>query len=250
MLQRIKKKIYHSFFKEFHPKKSIDSKYHDIQKKEWDIINAVSKYTLTGPERMVNLIRAIDYIEANSIQGGIVECGVWKGGSIMTAIKRLEQLGSFDRDLYLYDTFEGMTEPTEVDKSFKGLSANTAYKKKDQSWEDIECISTLEEVRTNVNSLNYPSEKIHFVKGKVEETLPLKAPENIAVLRLDTDWYESTLHELEHLFPRIVSGGIIIIDDYGHWKGCKQAVDEYVSKYNLKLFLARIDYTCRIGIKE
>ncbi len=133
MLHRIKKKIYHSFFKEFHTKMPPESKYHDIQKEEWEIINDFSKYTLTGPERMVSFIRAIDYIQANSISGSIVECGVWKGGSIMIALKRLEQLGSFDRDVFLYDTFEGMTEPTEVDKSFKGLSANTAYKKKTNS---------------------------------------------------------------------------------------------------------------------
>ena len=251
MLRRIKKKIYHSVFKEFHPKTSPGNRYHDIQKEEWDIINAVSAFTLTGPERMVSLIRAIDHIEANSIPGSIVECGVWKGGSMMTALKRLQQQGNLDRDIYLYDTFEGMTEPTKVDTSFKGLSASKAFEKKDQSWENIECVSTLEEVMQNVNSLDYPSDKIHFIKGKVEDTIPHKEmPERIAVLRLDTDWYESTLHEMEHLFPKIVSGGILIIDDYGHWKGCKQAVDEYIARNNLKLFLARVDYTCRIGVKQ
>ena len=74
-------------------------------------------------------------------------------------------------------------------------------------------------------------------------------PDKIAVLRLDTDWYESTMHEMVYLYPILVKGGVIIIDDYGHWKGCKKAVDEYLLKQNIKLLLNRVDYTCRIGIK-
>ena len=111
---------------------------------------------------------------------------------------------------------------------------------KNEFWNRIECLSTLQEVQNNVKSINYPIEKIHFIKGKVEETIPnIMIPEKIAVLRLDTDWYESTLHELEYLFPRLVKGGIIIIDDYGHWQGCKKAVDEYIEKNNIQDY--RID---------
>ena len=79
--------------------------------------------------------------------------------------------------------------------------------------------------------------------------MPGYLPSGIALLRLDTDWYESTKHELEHLYPLLVSGGVIIIDDYGHWKGAKKAVDEYIKDNNLPLLLNRIDYTGRIGIK-
>ena len=109
---------------------------------------------------------------------------------------------------------------------------------------------TLDEVKSNISKINYPENNIHYIKGKVEDTIPNDTiPKKIAILRLDTDWYESTLHEMEYLFPKLVKGGIIIIDDYGHWQGCKLAIDEYVQKNKIELFLQRIDYTCRMAVK-
>jgi hypothetical protein len=87
-----------------------------------------------------------------------------------------------------------------------------------------------------------------LIAGKVEETLPEHAPESIALLRLDTDWYESTRHELEHLFPRVVAGGVLLLDDYGHWKGSRKAVDEYFAAQGITMLLNRVDYTGRLGI--
>ena len=212
---------------------------------ENEVIKKTSNYTMTSPERIIALIRAVDYIVENKIKGAIVECGVWKGGSIMAAICTLQKTNSI-KELYLYDTFEGMTEPTNDDLSFDGNLAKDNYKDKDCVW----CYSSLEEVQSNIISLNYPKENIKYIKGKVEDTIPKdEVPTNISLLRLDTDWYESTMHEMKHLFPRLVKGGIIIIDDYGHWEGCKKAVDEYLDKNNIKLFLSRVDYTCRIGVK-
>jgi O-methyltransferase len=98
-------------------------------------------------------------------------------------------------------------------------------------------------------STGYDKQKVHFHQGKVELTIPAAAPDQIALLRLDTDWYESTRHELEHLYPRLSPGGILIIDDYGHWSGARKATDEYIEKYAPSLFLARIDYTGRIAVK-
>lgn len=222
----------------------------DFTKFEIDVIDKVSNYTMTSPERIVSLIRAVEYVEKNNIEGDIVECGVWKGGSIMAVLKTLMDLNSYDRNIFLYDTFEGMSEPSENDKSFKGESATEAFYERNEYWERIECFSTIDEVKGNVDTVGYPKEKIQYIKGKVEDTIPNKIKhEKIAILRLDTDWYESTLHELKHLFPKIVKGGIIIIDDYGHWQGCKKAVDEYIHENNIKLYLNRIDYTCRIGVK-
>jgi hypothetical protein len=105
-------------------------------------------------------------------------------------------------------------------------------------------------VKLNIESTNYPKNLVHFVKGKVEDTIPQTMPEKIAILRLDTDWYESTYHELKHLFPKLVKGGIIIIDDYGHWKGAREAVDQYFTENGIHILLNRIDYTGRIGIKN
>lgn len=242
--KKIKKKIFENFFSEFRMKQN--NNYSDFSDEELSVFEKVKDYTMTSPERIVSLIRAINYIEKNSIEGSIVECGVWKGGSMMAALLAMKDQR---RKIYLYDTFEGMSEPTEDDESYKNESAKEAFLNKDEYWKRIECFSTLEEVEKNIYSTGYPKREINFIQGKVEETIPGTIPEKIAVLRLDTDWYESTMHEMVHLFPKLVQGGVIIIDDYGHWKGCKKAVDEYISDNNIKLLLNRIDYTGRIGIK-
>lgn len=241
--KKIKHKLFRRFFSEFRIKTS--NNYSDFTDKELGIIEKVKDYTMTSPERIVSLVRAVNYIEKNDIEGSVVECGVWKGGSIMAVLHALNSLKEV-RDIYLYDTFEGMTEPKDIDLSIRGESAKNLYQDSNGNW----CFSSLEEVKNNITSINYPKENIHFIKGKVEETIPdSNTPEKIALLRLDTDWYESTKHEMINLFPKIVKGGIIIIDDYGHWSGCRKAVDEYLKENNIKLFLSRVDYTCRIGVK-
>ena len=111
------------------------------------------------------------------------------------------------------------------------------------------CVASVESVRKNIVSTGYPESKIHLVKGKVEESVPLHAPERIALLRLDTDWYESTKHEMTHLYPRLVPNGVLIIDDYGHWQGAREAVDEYFAGQKFKPLLNRLDYTGRLIIK-
>ena len=192
---------------------------------------------MTSEKRVNALIEAIEYLTKYQIPGAIVECGVWKGGSMMAAALALQDT---NRELYLYDTFEGMTDPTEVDKSFDGRTAI-------EQFSDVRCYAGLEEVRTNMLSTGYPEDKIHFVIGRVEEMLQVTVPDTIALLRLDTDWYESTKCELENLYPRLVKGGILIIDDYGHWQGCKKAVDEY---FTIPIVLKQIDYTGRITTKQ
>jgi hypothetical protein len=215
------------------------------------IVRDVEPYTMTSPQRICALIDAVEYIVRNDIPGGIVECGVWKGGSVMAVAKTLQMLGRSDREIYLFDTFEGMSPPGDRDVSYRGDSAAAEFQKKrngtgNANW----CDAPLEEVRQAVFSTGYDESRFHFVKGKVEDTVPDRAPESIALLRLDTDWYESTRHELVHLFPRISRGGVLIIDDYGYWKGARQAVDEYVAENKLCLLLNRIDQTGRIAVKQ
>ena len=215
------------------------------------IIRQVKPFTMTSPERIFGLIAAVRYVINNKIPGAIVECGVWKGGSMMAVAQSLLSLKVSDRDLYLFDTFAGMTAPSGKDGS--------AFERKTtkESFEEMRaadgtcqwCFSSLEETRANLGTIGYPAEKIHFVKGPVEETLPKNAPEQIALLRLDTDFYESSKHEMIHLFPRLVSGGPLILDDYGHWEGQRLAVDEYLAENKIPLLLNRLDYTGRIGVK-
>jgi hypothetical protein len=215
-----------------------------------EIVGKVLPYTMTSPARVLAVCDAIHYIVANSVEGDIVECGVWKGGSMMAAAYMLRRLGAADRHLYLFDTFEGMTPPTERDVAIDGQTADALLKRSNrQEAGSVWCLASLQEVREALSSTGYESSKLHFVKGRVEDTLPDAAPERIALLRLDTDWYESTRHELEHLYPRLVSGGVLMIDDYGHWQGARKAVDEYIEHHRLPLLLHRIDYTGRCAVK-
>jgi O-methyltransferase len=224
-------------------------KYPDFDSVHFEIFRQVQPYTLTSPERIVAVIEATRYITRRRIPGAIVECGVWRGGSMMAAARTLQSLGETDRELFLFDTFEGMAPPTDRDVDLDGQRAAnmlaTTEKKQDGVWV---CVS-LEDVQRAVGSVAYPASRIHYVRGKVEDTIPVNAPDQIALLRLDTDWYESTRHELEHLYPRLATGGVIIIDDYGHWKGARQATDEFIAKTPDFGLLSRIDYTGRMAIK-
>jgi hypothetical protein len=220
------------------------------------IITRVSPFTMTSPARLEGLLSATDYVLRTGLPGAFVECGVWKGGSMMAVILRLLERGVTDRDLYLYDTFEGMTEPTGEDVSDYSPPALDTWKraqdKQERAWDGFFNETTFNEdsVRQRLLETGYPSERVHFVRGKVEDTIPRVCPEQIAVLRLDTDWYQSTLHEMHHLYPHLQTGGVLIIDDYGHWKGCRQAVDEYFAEPgHVCPLLHRVDYTCRQGVK-
>lgn len=214
-------------------------------------IRRVLPYTMTSPERLFALIQAMRHVSATGISGDIVECGVWRGGSMMAAALTLLEYGDANRHLHLFDTFEGMSAPTEKDVAVDGQIARdllAAQRKEDptSAW----CFATIDDVKATMALTGYEPGRVHFVKGKVEDTIPAHAPERIAVLRLDTDWYESTQHEMEHLFPRLVKGGVLIIDDYGHWRGAREAVDEYLSANGISLLLNRIDYTGRIAVKS
>jgi hypothetical protein len=220
----------------------------DFDENQIQIIKKVKPFTATSSERIQALCQAINYIIKNNIPGDIVECGVWKGGSMMAAMLTLLEHRNTSREFYLFDTFEGMTQPGKDDISIGGRLAANIFEEKKQCGEKW-VYSSLQEVQQTISSINYDNTKIHYVKGKVEDTLPNYAPDRISLLRLDTDWYESTKHELVHLFPRLSKQGVIIIDDYGEWEGARKAVDEYIDTNNISILLNRIDYTGRIGIK-
>jgi hypothetical protein len=225
-------------------KDSLFENFPDLSDAERQIVSTVKPYTMTSVERIVCLINAVSFIADNKIAGDIAECGVWRGGSMMTVALTLLARNDTSRELYLYDTFEGMSEPTEFDKSIDGISAKSQMEQEAGKW----CYASIEDVRENILSTGYPENKIFLVKGKVEDTIPKTAPANLSLLRLDTDWYESTKHELTHLYPRLSPEGILVIDDYGHWQGARRAVDEYFAEQKRKVYLHRIDYTGRIAV--
>ena len=222
----------------------------DLEPSVSETIRAVRPYTLTSVQRLVALCDAVQYVVRNQIPGDIVECGVWKGGSMMAIARTLIQADDQSRHLYLFDTYEGMTPPCDKDISVQGESASDLLHNEDkEDPQSVWCAAPLDEVRRVMGGVGYESSKVHFIKGRVEETLPSMAPEQISLLRLDTDWYESTRHEMEQLFPRLSKGGVLIIDDYGHWQGARQAIDEYIKENKLQIFLHRIDETGRCAVK-
>jgi hypothetical protein len=204
------------------------------------ISNTVHSFTMTTKESMKALYDAVNYISKNNITGDIVECGVWRGGSSMVSALTLLHNKDTNRNLYLYDTFEGMSKPSDIDVSILGESAQEHWRKK------YKCFADFDDVNANIKSTKYPKNKIHLIKGMVENTIPKTLPDKIAILRLDTDWYESTYHELIHLYPKLVIGGILIIDDYGCWNGSKKAVDTYFEENNISVFLHRVDFAVRV----
>lgn len=220
----------------------------DLSDDERRIVTTVTPFTMTGIERIVCLMNAVSYVAQNEIAGDIAECGVWRGGSMMTVALTLLARGDTSRKLYLYDTYEGMSAPTEFDKNVHGVSAESQMRQEGVSENKEWCYASIEDVRANILSTGYPEDKIFLVKGKVEDTIPQTIPANLSLLRLDTDWYESTKHELNHLYPLLAPEGVLIIDDYGHWQGAKRAVDEYFAEQKRKVYLHRIDYTGRIAV--
>lgn len=221
----------------------------DLPEADREVIQRVSPFTMTSLERRASLLGAVDHITRHRIAGDIVECGVWRGGSMMAVALALMARGDTSRHLYLYDTFEGMSEPTEADKALSGESAQAQLERTSRD-HALWAVAGFEDVQANLASTGYPAERIHYVRGKVEDTLPGTLPQRIALLRLDTDWYESTRHELQHLYPLLSRHGVLIIDDYGHWQGARQAVDEYFANAAEPVFLHRVDYTARLLIKH
>lgn len=190
------------------------------------IVGRVSRYTMTEACSIVEHAEQVRRIVERGISGSFVECGVWKGGSMMAVALALLDLGVTDRDLYLFDTFTGMTIPGDMDVDHMGNPALPRYLGT-KDW----CAIPLDEVAINMQSTGYPMNRVFFVKGPVEETLPGKLPSEVALAHLDTDWYGSTKHELTHIFPRLHKEGVVIVDDYGHWKGARKAVDEAIMTY-------------------
>jgi O-methyltransferase len=228
----------------------------DAGENERRIIDAALPYTMTSAARLLALIDAVRYCAARSIPGAFAECGVWRGGSVLAMILTLQEMGIADRDIYLYDTFDGMTAPTVHDVSDAEGSALDEWRAAERdgrrAWEQMFGGNVFDEdgVRALLLNTGYPADRLHFVRGPVEQTIPDTMPDEVALLRLDTDWYESTRHELIHLFPRLRAGGVLIIDDYGHWRGARQAVDEYFREQHPPLLLSRIDYSGRIAVKS
>ncbi|HSK79641.1 MAG TPA: TylF/MycF/NovP-related O-methyltransferase [Thermoanaerobaculia bacterium] len=210
-----------------------------------ELFEIARPFTMTGKDAMFALYGAVNHILDRGIPGDFVECGVWRGGSSLLVSLILKARGVRDRKVLLYDTFTGMTPPSEMDVDYKGNTAAgmMAENADGRGW----CYAPLEELKSNFARHELPFETA-FIEGDVAETLKGPKPERIALLRLDTDWYESTLAELVHLYPRLSPGGVLIIDDYGHWEGARRATDDYFATVPPPL-LVRVNYSVRLAVK-
>lgn len=215
------------------------------------LIASLRPYSMTSAERLWSLLNAVRYVVAEGIPGDIVECGVWRGGSMMAAARELLALGVTDRRIWLYDTYAGMTTPTSADieagtgVSAAAMLAETPVADGNNVW----CVAGRADVEANLRSTGYPFSQFTFVEGDVAQTLLSSAPTSIALLRLDTDWYESTRAGLNVLYPRLAVGGVCILDDYGHWEGARKAVDEYFEMHGPRPLMHPIDYSGRVFLK-
>lgn len=202
-------------------------------------LEIVMPYTMTGEERIKALFDSLEHIRLNNIEGDLVECGVWKGGNILGMMEYLHFYKILDRNIWLYDTFDGMTDPQNIDIDYKNVKASD---------QNITCYCPLSDVKKILEKSKYSKDKLRYIIGDVNHTLNFKEnlPTKISLLRLDTDWYKSTKKELEILYPLLVDKGVLIIDDYGHWNGAKVAVNEYFNN----LIPDYIDYTAIKIIKN
>ena len=214
-----------------------------------ELISTAMNYSVTNWTRMWALTQAFEYVNSNEIPGDFVECGVWKGGNLIL-LSSLQEMVNTKRRIIGFDTFSGMTTPSDYDSDFRGVHASELLSKepKIDGGQSIHAFASLKIVKQNLRE--HSCSNIELVKGDVLHTLNdvQNLPNSIAILRLDTDWYESTKKELDVLYPLLSPGGVLLIDDYGHFEGARKAVDEYFK--DEKVWMHYIDYSCRLIIKN
>jgi hypothetical protein len=215
-----------------------------------EIYEKCKPFTMVSFEKSFALYKAVQYIVRNNIEGDFVECGVWKGGQAMLIAYTLMQEKDTTKKIYLYDTYKGMTKPEGIDVHVGNKEkAITKWGLQQQSEHNDWCFAPLAEVQANTALTKYPQEHFVLVEGDVLQTIPKQLPEKIALLRLDTDWYASTYHELVHAYPRLEKKGVLIIDDYGTWEGSRKATDQYMEEQGVHLLLNKIGKSGRIAVK-
>lgn len=223
----------------------------DLEAEFLQLFESCRTETMTSIERMYALYQATAHVLDQQVPGDLVECGVWRGGSVMLMASTLLARGCTERTIWLYDTFDGASPPGDEDvqdmsgRPAKDILAERARSEDDPFW----ALAPRAIVENNLRGTGYPLDHFRFVEGDVLMTIPDQVPARLALLRLDTDWYQSTRHELEQLYPRLSPNGVLIVDDYGYWRGARKATDEYFRTIGSRPLLSRIDYTGRIGVK-
>jgi O-methyltransferase len=214
-------------------------------------LRTVTGSTMLTVERLISLWDQVRYLDRAKIPGAIVECGVWKGGAVALMAEAHKQSGPPRRSLHLFDSFRGLPEPDE-DRDGERATRYAGGRAAGRAEAIGKCIGTLDENRTLLESkVGYPPDLLHYHVGWFADTIPPASEElaPIALLRVDGDWYESTQIALRHLYPNVSAGGLVVVDDYGYWPGCRQAVDEFLATLPHPVLLSQIDLCGRYWIK-
>lgn len=210
--------------------------------RRWDrflekrLTKLVHPNTLVGPERLHNLYVLAKRIEKENIPGDVIECGVCNGGTA-AVLARFATRSRLNRTIWLLDSFQGMPVTTPED----GEAAKAHIGKEVGDIGRVKCV--LERVGANMS-------RVRILPGWFEDTFPFVTAPRIALLNIDADWYESVKLCLDTLYDRVVTGGFVSFDDYGHWPGCRKAVDEFFQARKLPYRLQKVDYTAHWFQKE
>jgi O-methyltransferase len=231
---------------------------YDMEDEARQKIRLVRSHTMLPYRRLITLYQQAVFCEKNEIQGSYVECGTWKGGAIgLMALANLQH-ATVRRDLHLFDSFEGLPEPDEAIDGEKaaqfardlGARANGKLAPLEGAFGSVGTLEINKQLLEKV--VGYDTNHLHYYKGWFQDTLPRHAADvgDIAILRLDGDWYSSQSVCLDYLYDKVVSGGFVIIDDYGWFDGDRRAVDEFMQRKQIRAFLNHIDNAGRYWIKR
>ncbi len=224
----------------------------ELNDKDIQIIDYImsKNITMIGLPRLIANVMSAKYVIKNKLEGDFLECGVWRGGSTL-AVKMIFEEYHWDAKVWLFDTFKGMTKPNKFDNLHNGENAKIHYDKFDKGDYNAWCYASVEDVKQVFMEAKVNMNQCEFIKGDVMKTLPqhIDKIKHLSLLRLDTDWYESTKIEIEMLYPKLVSKGILIIDDFGFWEGARKAIEEYFDQQNHYPYLHHIDHSGRICLK-
>lgn len=191
-------------------------------------------YTMIGLKRLDNLQYCVDQVLTDLVPGDLIETGVWRGGSTIFMRAMLQAYGVTSRRVWVADSFEGLPKPDE--EKYPADRGDTMHQSR-------ELAISLDDVIDNFKKFGLYDSQVRFLKGWFRDTLPAAPIDRLSVLRLDGDMYESTMDALTHLYPRLSVGGFVIVDDYGAIPGCRQAVEDYRNKMNIRDELTWVDWT-------
>ena len=200
----------------------------------------IRKNTMLSTEALYDLWWSVKYICKNELNGDIIEFGVWRGGALELIAYALNEYQGSNR-IIGFDTFEGHPEPGKDEVDIWGNNMQKKFKEeKVGKW----AYANYEYVLSNLNNVY---KNVQLYKGLVDESIDENKVSNIAILRLDMDWYKPTKIVLQKFYNKILKGGLLIIDDYGHHSGARQAVDEFIRENNLNLNFRHVNYSCIVA---